>query len=172
MYDLSKPSHRKAIERQANDLLRGRPAKTKMPRVTKMPKDDWTKDTREKLLGKRNEAEWKMRKLLAECKALHHRERPIEVDGKKYFIDFLVSGIRISQGQPLHRVRVALEVDGGYHFTEEQTAKDRKKDCDLLKSSRVWSVLRVSSEVAMTMTAQHLKDQMLAMRQGSVVRLY
>ena len=133
-----------------------------------MPKDKWTKDTRAKLLGKRNDAETHMVELLRQCNILHHRERPIQVDGKKYFIDFMVISWKLGR----KRIRVAIEIDGGYHFTPEQQMKDKLKDADLMKCQRVWSVLRISSELALQMTPERLAYELGAIKSGEVIRLY
>ena len=133
-----------------------------------MPKDKWTKDTRAKLLGKRNDAETHMVELLRQCNILHHRERPIQVDGKKYFIDFHVQSFK----EPRERLRVALEIDGTYHFTPEQQAKDRTKDADLLKCSRVWSILRIRWDVVLGMDSEQLRREIRTMRMGEVRKVY
>lgn len=44
----------------------------------------------------------------------------ITINGHIYFLDFYIKSLR-----------VAIEVDGGYHSTVEQSAKDRKRDADL-----------------------------------------
>ena len=177
MFDLSKQSDRNKLSRMADDYLKGRVGRKKKKAKrskapTKMPKDEWTKDTRSKLLNKRNASEEHIRKLLAQCKALHHRERPIEVAGKKYFIDFLVSGVRVKADGSLTRIRVALEIDGGYHFAKEQQDKDRAKDAALLKSTRVWSILRIKDEVAMKLSADDLRHYLLYLKMGEVRRVY
>ena len=74
---------------------------------SKVPKDQWTETTREKLLSKDNDAEIAMDNLLKQIDVRYRRERPIEANGKRFFIDFLVSSFA---GE---KVRVAIEVDGG-----------------------------------------------------------
>lgn len=135
---------------------------------TRMPKGQWTQDTRAKLLGKRNDAEVHVKELLRKANILHHRERPIQIEDRQYFIDFHVQSFK----EPRERLRVALEIDGGYHFTEEQQTKDRVKDSDLLKSTRVWSVLRIKWDVAMAMDSQQLARELRSMKIGEVRKLY
>lgn len=48
------------------------------------------------------------------------KQRRTFVGNKVYFIDIYVRSARL-----------AIEVDGGYHFTEEQKEKDRKRSFDL-----------------------------------------
>jgi very-short-patch-repair endonuclease len=136
--------------------------------VTSMPTDKWTLSTRDNLLRKNNKAEMHIRRVLAKCEVTYHRERPIDVAGKKYFIDFMV----ISWKGSRKRIRVAIEIDGGYHFTPEQQMKDKLKDADLMKCQRVWSVLRISSELALQMTPERLAYELGAIKSGEVIRLY
>jgi very-short-patch-repair endonuclease len=48
----------------------------------------------------------------------------------KYFVDFAISSLKL-----------AIEVDGGYHSTPEQQAKDAVKDANI--SAAGWIILRV-----------------------------
>jgi len=137
--------------------------------VSREPRDKWTKETRDKLLEKVNLAEWHVASLLNGCRVHFERERPFAISGRKYFVDFMVTSIVTDKRR---KVRVAVEVDGGYHFTEEQQAKDRVKDAALLSTSRVWSILRISAEVAMKMTREELRSAILSNRLGSVTCLY
>ena len=115
---------------------------------SKLPTDNWTNETREKLVFKVNQAEQHIDALLRSLPLTFKRERPIVANGKRYFIDFLVISLMENGRQ---RVRVAIEVDGGYHNTSEQRAKDKEKDRNLLTSYRVWSILRIPADVAITM---------------------
>lgn len=135
-----------------------------------VPRGEWTNDTREKLKSKRNDAEHKIKGLLNGSRVHFYRERPIIANCRHYFIDFLVTSIRGDFGRKV--IRVAIEVDGGYHFTPEQQAKDRIKDADLLTHERVNSVLRISAEKAMAMTRDHLREHLLSMDPGTVRRVY
>lgn len=132
--------------------------------------DPWMQKAREVLKAKDNPGEKAMRRLLQGSRVSFFRERPIVANGRKYFIDFLVTSIKGDNGR--EKIRVAIEVDGGYHFTPEQQAKDRKKDADLLTHCRVWSVLRISSDKAMTMTRPQLREYLLSRQRGSVAFVY
>lgn len=135
-----------------------------------VPRGQWTNDTREKLKSKRNDAEHKVKGLLNGSRVHFYRERPIIANCRHYFIDFLVTSIRGDFGRKV--IRVAIEVDGGYHFTPEQQVKDRIKDADLLTHERVNSVLRISAEQAMGMTRERLREHLLSMDLGTVRRVY
>jgi len=137
--------------------------------ATRTPTDQWTSDTRNKLVHKVNHAEVHVMSLLKKCGVLYDRERPFLIDGKRFFVDFLVTSIMTDKRR---KIRVAIEVDGGYHFTEEQRIKDRAKDRQLLKSSRVWSVLRISSDVAMRMTSEELRATIISNKVGVATRIY
>ncbi len=133
---------------------------------SKMPKDVWTTKTRYKLLGKDNEAERLVENLLIDMGVRYFKERPIEIEGKRSFIDFMVVSV------DMKKVRIAIEVDGGYHFTPEQQVIDREREKRLLKSSRVWSILRISSGVARKISRKELKNELTTMTNGIVRRLY
>ena len=134
-----------------------------------LPRDQWTKQTRVTLMTKDNAAEEKVHQLLQGLRVHFHRERPIEVNGKKYFIDFLVTSIKREKRE---KIRVAIEVDGGYHFTPEQQARDRKKDSDLLASVRVNSVLRISATKAMELDRAQLANMLLSNPVGECTMFY
>lgn len=160
------------LNRQKFRLIRLRRKKRRMHQLkkstwndTSRPNDDWTKATRETLHCKINPAEQHIHKLLNGCRVHFERERPIEVGGKRYFIDFLVTSIVDTKRK---KVRVAIEVDGGYHFTPEQQEKDRLREKDLLSCMRVWSILRISATKAMSMTRDDLRAAIIANKVGSV----
>lgn len=134
--------------------------------ASKMPKDAWTVKTRHKLLGKENEAEQLVEDLLKAMSVKYFKERPIEIQGKRSFIDFLVVSM------DMEKKRIAIEVDGGYHFTPEQQVIDREREKRLLKSSRVWSILRITSGVARKITRKQLESELKTLRKGTVRRLY
>lgn len=128
----------------------------------KRPDDDWTEQARMRLLGKVNKAERHIEGLLVDLPIRFNRERPIQTNGRRYFVDFLVTSFSAHGKGRIAKARIAIEVDGGYHFTPEQQQKDREKDSALLKTSRVWSILRIRASVAMTMN----KYQLLTLMQG------
>lgn len=134
--------------------------------ASKMPKDAWTAKTRSKLLNKDNEAERLVEDLLKAMSVKYFKERPIEIEGKRSFIDFLVVSM------DMEKKRTAIEVDGGYHFTPEQQVIDRDREKRLLKSSRVWSILRISSGVARKITRKQLESELKTLPKGVVRRLY
>lgn len=111
--------------------------------------DAWATETRKTLLEKKNAAEAHVERLLNQSLFTFVREQPIEVSGKKWFIDFHIRRIRMAGKFPV--IRVALEIDGGYHFTENQKAMDRRKDKDLLCSAMVGAVVRISADRALSM---------------------
>jgi very-short-patch-repair endonuclease len=134
--------------------------------ASKMPKDAWVVKTRYKLLNKENEAEDLVEQLLNGLGVKYFKERPIEIGGKRSFLDFLVVSM------DMKKVRIAIEVDGGYHFTPEQQAIDRERERTLLKSSRVLSILRITSGVARRLSKEQLKFELKTIRKGTVRRLY
>lgn len=159
----TKAFHRRLKVRAAQLLAKKRVEETAPSR---MPKDVWTKKVRFKLLGKENEAERFVEDLLKSIGVKYFKERPIEIEKKRSFIDFMVVSM------DMEKVRIAIEVDGGYHFTPEQQAIDRDREQRLLKSSRVWSILRISSGVARKITKKQLKAELKTLPKGVVRRLY
>jgi len=71
---------------------------------------------------------------------------PIRYQGFMAIIDFY-----------LHRLKIALEVDGGYHLSENQQQNDRVKD--FILSRRKMSVLRITNEEAEAITPEDLKQK-------------
>lgn len=112
-------------------------------------KDAWALETREKLLVKKNRAEEHVQRLLESSPFVFRREQPISVNEKKWFIDFHIRRMRIGKNTP--SIRIALEIDGGYHFTPDQMRVDRRKDADLLCSEMIRCVVRISAERALSM---------------------
>jgi very-short-patch-repair endonuclease len=94
--------------------------------------------------------------LLKSCGFSFVRERPIEISGRLFFIDFHVNSIVINDERI--RLNVALEVDGGYHNTPEQAKKDVAKDRALLSSVKIWRILRITDKAAMKLDAKSLYD--------------
>lgn len=111
--------------------------------------DAWALEKRQELLIKKNAAETHVDRLLKESLFTYEREQPIEVNGKKWFIDFHIRRLRIGKNSP--KIHVAVEIDGGYHFTPEQQLLDKRKDKDLLCSEMVRCVVRISTGVALKM---------------------
>jgi len=147
-------------------------AKRKMKKegrvVSRMPDDEWTLEARLRLLGKVNDAERHIESLLADLPLRYARERPIQINGRRYFVDFLVTSFGKPRARKVVKARIAIEVDGGYHFTPEQQQKDREKDAALLKTSRVWSILRIRASKAMTMNSAQLLTLMQGHKRGMV----
>lgn len=166
-FDLAVKSHRTELSKRADALL-GKPRRKKSTVPNGMPKDEWTKATRGTLLNKHNDAEAHVRRLLKAGNILYHRERPFDVNGKRYFVDFDAQRLMTEK----KRLRVCIEIDGGYHFTPEQQLADRRKDADLLKCSRVWSILRIRAEIALKMGADELVALLVDMKRDEVRRVY
>ena len=121
-----------------------------------IPRDEWKVKTRKALLRKINPAERHVRKLLRSISAVYFRERPIEVDDRLFFVDFHVTSIKEGCG-PRKRLMIALEIDGGYHYSPEQQAKDARKDAYLLRSAEVWRVVRIKAQIAATLEGEQLR---------------
>jgi len=56
----------------------------------------------------------------------------------------------------LPKYRLCIEVDGGYHFTDEQRKKDYAKD-NYLKNERKFKVLRISNKATENISSESLK---------------
>lgn len=56
----------------------------------------------------------------------------------------------------LPKRKLCIEVDGGYHFSDEQRVKDFRKD-KYLKEYRGFKVLRISNEAANAINSESLK---------------
>lgn len=156
---MAKPStaHGKSLIEQARRRME---QENRVP--SRLPHDDWSKDARDRLMRKDNAAEEHIKELLDGLPLNYVRERPIKTGGRRYFIDFLVTSFKDESKRGLKKARIAIEVDGGYHFTAEQQAKDREKDSALLRTARVWSILRIRASIAMSLS----KDDLMALMQG------
>lgn len=132
-----------------------------------VPTDDWTNAARHRLVNKPNPSEDHIDSLLRQCQCTYYRERPIRIGASRFFIDFLV----VSTWPHRKKVRVAIEVDGGYHSTPEQYAKDCERERLLLTTSRVWSIVRITDKLALSMSAEDLRKAIDRAPLGSVMRL-
>ncbi len=108
--------------------------------------DAWSIERRSELLAKKNEAETYIEKVLMSTSFAFTRELPVEIDGKKWFIDFHIR--RLLQGNNRPPIMVALEIDGGYHFTKEQHEMDKRKDAQLMSTKLVRGVVRIAAHMA------------------------
>lgn len=96
--------------------------------------DHWIDRTRRALIKNSTPSEKKLYKKL--CNSFEgdiDRQCPFVIDGKIYFADIVLSGKKI-----------AIEVDGGYHSTPEQTKKDGVRDADF--GSMGYSVIRCTND--------------------------
>jgi very-short-patch-repair endonuclease len=125
----------------------------------------WVKKTRETLLHKGNLAERRVSKLLKKCPLSVHRERPIMVDGKIFFLDFLVTSI-VSPKRV--KCRVAIEVDGAHHYDEEKARSDRERERMLLSTCRVRSIVRMGWDVAFMIQEAELMSVIHEAKDGCV----
>lgn len=130
--------------------------------------DAWAVRNREKLLSKTNEAEERIEKMLGLGRLSYVREMPLDVGGKKWFVDFYINGVTRGKDS----LCVALEVDGGYHFTKEQQELDARKDSDLLTSKAAKAVLRINIMAAMNMNQHELAGRIVNAPPGTVTRCY
>ena len=137
----STPTKTPEQKQRSVQRIKERRAFKKQP--TGLTKEQWVEQARKELLTKKNAAEERMDSLLSELPVKFRREHPMEIDGRMYFIDFLVTSILAPARK---KVRVAIEVDGTHHYLDKfQIEKDVRKDMDLLRTSRVNSVLRIFS---------------------------
>lgn len=68
--------------------------------------------------------------------------------------------------------KIAIEIDGGYHFTKVQLAKDLIKDKIMLGDKQVNSVLRLTDAQAHNISIQELSKVLRTMKKGEVTCLY
>lgn len=108
--------------------------------------DAWSIEKRSELLMKKNEAETHVNSLLMSTPFAFTRELPIEIQGKKWFIDFHIT--KILQGAQRPAIMVALEIDGGYHFTKEQHEMDKRKDAQIVSTKLARGVVRIAAHIA------------------------
>ena len=92
------------------------------------------------------------------------------VGDRRYFMDFLV----VSEIIDGHRtkIRVAIEVDGGHHYSTKNRDADTRRDSDLLTSPRVRAIIRIHNSVADTITAESLQSAIRGCYDGQVVFIY
>lgn len=157
-----------APEEREKRLLLAAKRKSYRRKTSFVAKDTWSTKNRERLLAKENDAEQHVDNLLASLPLTFRRERPINIEGKKYFIDFLVTSMKRPDRK---KVRIAIEVDGGYHLTDEQKQRDARKDLDLMSTSRVWSVVRISDKTALAMTPDTMLQAITSAKIGCVQHL-
>ncbi len=124
----------------------------------------WAKSNRAGLLAKDNRAEERMHELLKTLPLNFERERPIGVNGRVYFMDFLVTSTKKRR-----KLRVCIEIDGKHHAHQQEY--DRQREADLLSTCRVWSVLRMGWGTAMRITGPELMDLITGMERGTVRNL-
>lgn len=67
---------------------------------------------------------------------------------------------------------VAIEVDGDYHLTKAQQERDALKDKFYLAIRSCKAVLRVTDEIAFSITPEELKRVINGLKQGDVISLY
>lgn len=101
---------------------------------------------RDKLLAYQSEAVNKIEQELIRYGVPHQRERVVSInltrsrkrpEMKTYFLDFFFK-----------EMKLIVEVDGGYHTTEDQRKKDSYRDT-LLKDRKGWRTLRLTNEEVM-----------------------
>lgn len=114
----------------------------------------WAHKYRNNLLSKKNEAEERIDSILVNLPLNYRRESSLSVEGKQYFMDFLITSVKT----PRKKIRVCLEVDGGYHKRPAQVQLDMKREIDLLSTCRVWSIVRMTVEYAMEITPEKLMN--------------
>lgn len=133
----------------------------------RMNKGKWAEKVRLELLSKDNPAERHIDVLLSQLPLVFRREHPLIVDKDQYFLDFLVTSLK----NPRRRVRVGIEVDGGYHYVRGQQKKDAHREKNLLATSRVRRILRIDSKMALSMTKDTLYKLISSCEEGSVTRV-
>lgn len=70
------------------------------------------------------------------------------------------------------KIRVAVEIDGGHHYSASNREADTQRDSDLLRSPKVRAIVRIHNSVADTITADELQSAIRGCYDGQVVFLY
>lgn len=94
----------------------------------------WSVNTKNKLENNPTKSELSLFKYLTGT--LHNRvkfQHPFLINGKLYYADIAIPSLKL-----------IIEVDGGYHNTEEQKAKDKQRDNDF--KSIGYTTLRYTNE--------------------------
>ena len=103
-------------------------------RSKKNREKDWVGTTRNELKRKSTFYERIVFNHLVKCGLRHViKQFPIKVKGNRYFLDLYIRSRKI-----------AIEVDGGYHNTEEQKTKDFERDMNLRRKGI--NTLRITNE--------------------------
>lgn len=101
------------------------------------------------MLAKSNKAEEHIETCLKPIGFLYTREYALRHNKKDYFIDFVVE----VNGAP-----VAIEVDGGQHFSPKGQKMDRARERNILASGEANRIIRMSWAVALSMNTMKLRS--------------
>lgn len=99
---------------------------------------------KEKNLSKMTTYEGKFFDILVSLGIEFIPQKPLRIKGRNYIIDFYVPSQKL-----------IIEIDGGYHYTEEQSAKDTQRDEACSKEG--YKVLRIDNEEIEDLDIDNLK---------------
>ena len=95
---------------------------------------EWANKNQDKLIKNATESELGLFKKLSNCfKQRVKKQHPFLIDGRLYYADISIPSLK-----------VIVEVDGGYHLTQEQKKRDEKRDKDF--ASIGYTTIRVTNE--------------------------
>lgn len=100
---------------------------------------------KDNLRKKATKSEIVFRKVLVRGKIKHKFQRAFIADGCFYICDFV-----------FEKDKVCVEIDGGYHTTPQQRAKDAAKDAYLRR--RGFNVVRIQNQDVDKLTVEKVKD--------------
>ena len=127
-------------EERKKGILANRKYNEKVKNITfaskKTPRQlvEWANKNQDKLIKNATESELGLFKKLSNCfKQRVKKQHPFLIDGRLYYADISIPSLK-----------VIVEVDGGYHLTQEQKKRDEKRDKDF--ASIGYTTIRVTNE--------------------------
>ena len=131
-----------------------------------MKADKWAERRRADLMSKNNPSEVHVDDILRRMGVRYRREASIFVAGNQYFMDFFITSIPPSR----ERIRICIEVDGGYHRSPQQIAADKIREKNILSYGRVKAIVRLTDKYALGLDEAGMRWVIGKAARGRVMR--
>lgn len=133
-----------------------------MDKMERRRKQGWCGQAAVRLRRDATKSEIVLRRKLCDMGLNRHRFQKFFITEKKIYIaDFYIQSLKL-----------IIEVDGGYHFTESQIKIDADKDRFYLNQRDVDKVLRLTDEQALYLSHHEIHDIIKKMKKKEVLILY
>jgi len=134
----------------------------KKKRTLKSLRAGWSSRAAIELRKNATKAERVFRIKLLDAGFLKHRFQKIFKNDDHIFIaDFFLS-----------KYRIAIEIDGGYHFTQTQIMKDAERERIIMSFREVRGILRLTNEQAISIDPARLHEIITGMNKNECLCLY